>query len=193
MMTYLDCGCCLLRPWRTGDEDSLVRHANDPGVSQNMRDRFPHPYTRTDADGWVRLAASQTPTTNFAITVGEQAVGGIGLMLHEDIERCSAELGYWLGREFWNRGLTTAAVRGLTGYAFSAFGLTRIYALPFADNLASIRVLQKAGYQCEGHLRRAAIKDGLVRDQVLYAITDQDLQSMSKPGRKDEDSDKPRG
>jgi RimJ/RimL family protein N-acetyltransferase len=174
MSLPLDCGCCLLRPWRPGDEDSLARHANDRGVWIHLRDRFPHPYTRTDAEHWVRLASGRTPPTDFAIAVGGQAVGGIGLVLHDDVERCSAEIGYWLGREFWGRGLATAAVRGLTGYAFAAHGLTRVYALPFADNAASLRVLQKAGYRCEGRLHRAAVKDGVVHDQVLYAITDED-------------------
>ena len=180
MTPHLDCGCCQLRPWQSGDEDSLVRHANDRGVSQNMRDRFPHPYTAADAEHWVRLASGQTPVTNFAIVVDEQPVGGIGLMLHEDIERCSAEIGYWLGKEFWNGGLATAAVRGLSEYAFSAYGLTRIYAVPFADNRASIRVLEKAGYQLEGRLRRAAIKDGVVRDHMLYGFTDLDLRAVGK-------------
>jgi RimJ/RimL family protein N-acetyltransferase len=141
----------------------------------NLRDRFPHPYTRPDAESWVRFAAGATPETNFAIAVDGQAVGGIGLVLHDDVERCSAEIGYWLGRAFWGRGLATAAVRGLTGHAFAAHTLTRVYALPFADNAASIRVLEKAGYQLEGRLRRAAVKDGRVRDQAVYAITDEDL------------------
>jgi RimJ/RimL family protein N-acetyltransferase len=165
----------VVRSWRPGDEDSLVRHANDRGVWINLRDRFPHPYTRPDAAHWVRFAATATPETNFAVAVDEQAVGGIGVVLHDDVERCAAEIGYWLGREFWGRGLATAAVRGLTDYAFRTHALTRVYALPFADNTASIRVLEKAGYQFEGRLRRAAVKDGQVRDQLLYAITDVDL------------------
>jgi RimJ/RimL family protein N-acetyltransferase len=96
-------------------------------------------------------------------------------VLHDDVERCAAEIGYWLGRAFWGPGLATAAVGGLTGHAFRTHALTRVYALPFADNAASIRVLEKAGYRCEGRLRRAAVKDGRVRDQAVYAITDEDL------------------
>jgi RimJ/RimL family protein N-acetyltransferase len=174
MSVHLDCGPCVVRSWRPGDEDALARHANDRGVWLNLRDRFPHPYTRTDAESWVRFAAGQKPEVNFAIAVDGQAVGGIGLVLHDDVERCSAEIGYWLGRAFWGRGLATAAVRGLTDYAFATHALTRVYALPFADNAASVRVLEKAGYQFEGRLRRASVKDGQVRDQLLYAITDED-------------------
>ena len=175
MPLHLDCGLCVVRSWRPGDEDSLTRHANDRGVWLNLRDRFPHPYTRPDAEQWVRFAAGANPETNFAIAVDGEAVGGIGLMLHDDVERCSAEIGYWLGRTFWGRGLATAAVRALTAHAFATHGLTRVYALPFADNTASLRVLEKAGYRCEGRLRRSAIKDGRVRDQVVYALTDEDV------------------
>jgi RimJ/RimL family protein N-acetyltransferase len=140
-----------------------------------MRDRFPHPYTRTEAENGVRLAAGGTPETSFATAVGGQAVGGIGLTLHDDVERCSAEIGYWLGRAFWGRGLATAAVRGVTVHAFRTHALTRVYALPFADNAASCRVLEKCGSRCEGWQRRSAVKDGRVRDQAVYAITDDDL------------------
>ncbi len=171
----LDCGCCILRPWQAGDEESLATHANDRAVWLNLRDRFPHPYTRDDAEKWVRLAASKTPPTDFAVVVDGRAVGGIGLVLHEDIERCAAEIGYWLGRAYWHRGIATAAVRALTGHAFRAHTVSRVYALAFADNAASVRVLEKAGYRFEGRLRRAAIKDGVIRDQVLYALTDLDL------------------
>jgi ribosomal-protein-alanine N-acetyltransferase len=171
----LDCGSCVVRSWRPGDAESLVRNANDRGIWLALRDRFPHPYTREDAEGWIQFATSQAPGTAYAIDVGGEAVGGIGLQLRTDIERCSAEIGYWLGREYWGRGMVTAALRKVTAFALQTFSLTRVYALPFADNAASIRVLEKAGYICEGRLRRSAIKDGVVKDQVLYALTDEDL------------------
>jgi [ribosomal protein S5]-alanine N-acetyltransferase len=175
MSLHLDCGPCALRSWHVGDEDALVRHANDRGVWLNLRDRFPHPYTRENAEEWLRFATQQTPEKDFAITVDGQPAGGIGLILHDDIERCSVEIGYWLGREFWGRGIGTAAVRGFTRYVFQAHPVSRVYALVFAENLASVRVLEKAGYRYEGRLRRSAIKDGVVLDQVLYAVTDEDL------------------
>jgi RimJ/RimL family protein N-acetyltransferase len=103
-------------------------------------------------------------------------VGGIGLERGEDVERVTAELGYWLGRAFWGRGIVSAAVREITGYAFATLGLTRVYALPFAQNRGSIRVLEKAGYTREGRLRRSALKEGEILEQLLLAITDQDLE-----------------
>lgn len=170
----IDCGPCVLRPWQGGDAESLVRHANDPDVAAHMRDRFPHPYTPADAGQWLAFAAAQSPPTNFAIDVGGEAVGGSGLVLGTDIERCSAEVGYWLGRQFWGRGLAAAAVRGLARHGFREFRLTRIFATVFSGHAASARVLEKAGFRREGVLRRAAVKAGVVYDLVMYAVTDED-------------------
>jgi RimJ/RimL family protein N-acetyltransferase len=166
---------CLLRPWRAGDESSLVVHANSRVVWLNLRDQFPHPYTSADAEAWVTFASRQAQPTSLAIDVASEAVGGVSLKLHDDVERVSAEIGYWLGERFWNRGIMTEAVRAVTEYGFEQFALTRIFAVPYATNVASHRVLEKAGYTREGLLRRSAIKDGIVLDQVLFAITDRDL------------------
>lgn len=168
---------CLIRSWRAADAASLARHANDREIWLNLRDRFPHPYTSADAEQWVRFAPAQQPEVNFAIEVEGEAVGGIGLVLGEDVERVSAEIGYWLGRAFWGRGIATEALRTLTVHAFGAFHLTRVFALPYARNAASLRVLEKAGYRREGVLRRSAVKDGQLLDQVLYAITDLEVEA----------------
>lgn len=170
---YLECGPCTIRSWRHGDEETLPLHANNRNVWLNLRDRFPHPYTRSDAEQWIRHITGITPETNFAIDVDGEAVGGIGLMLHDDVDRCSAEVGYWLGEKYWGRGITTAALLAMTEYAFKQLGLTRVYAVPYAGNVASIKVLEKAGYICEGLMRRSAIKDGVVLDQFMYAKTDE--------------------
>ncbi len=170
----IDLDNCLLRPWRAGDEASLVAHANSRNVWLNLRDQFPHPYTPGDAEAWVEFASNQAQPTSLAIEVHSEAVGGVSLKLHTDVERVSAEIGYWLGERFWNRGIMTAAVRGVTEYGFKQFSLTRVYALPYVTNVASHRVLEKAGYSREGLLRRSAIKDGIVLDQLLFAITDHD-------------------
>jgi ribosomal-protein-alanine N-acetyltransferase len=170
---------CLLRAWRAGDEASLTSHANSRDIWLNLRDQFPHPYTPEDAEAWVKFASSQAQPTSLAIEVDSEAVGGISLKLHDDVERVSAEIGYWLGQRFWSRGIMTAAVRAVTEYGFEQFSLTRVYALPFVTNVASHRVLEKAGYAREGLLRRSAIKDGIVLDQVVFAITDHDLARAS--------------
>src|SRR3712207_1614482 len=170
----LDCGSCVLRPWREDDEPSLVRHANNYEIWRRLRDRFPHPYTHADAEQWIAIVQRQATQTHFAIEVRGEATGGIGLELGSDIERRTAEIGYWLGEAFWGKGITTAAVRAVTSYGFEALNLTRIFAVPFASSSASIRVLKKCGYIREGRMRRSAIKEGVVLDQVLYALTDRD-------------------
>jgi RimJ/RimL family protein N-acetyltransferase len=167
---HLPCGPCIVRSWRSSDLDALVRHADNPAVAQNLRDVFPSPYTRADGEAWLALALQSQPETNFAIEYAGEAVGGIGLRLGQDIERVTAEIGYWLGESAWGRGIASAALAGLTQYAFPAFNLTRIFALPFADNLASRRVLEKAGFTLEAILRRSAIKNGRIRDHALYAM-----------------------
>jgi RimJ/RimL family protein N-acetyltransferase len=161
---------CAVRSWRTADAESLVRHADNRNIWINLRDRFPHPYTMRDARDFLRSARQRSPETMFAIAVGDDAIGGIGFVLHPDVERVSAEIGYWLGEAFWGRGIATEALVAVTAYAVATHGLTRVYALPFAWNAASCRVLEKAGYALEARLRRSAIKDGQITDQLQYAF-----------------------
>lgn len=165
----IDCEGCLVRSWEPGDAPSMARHANSRKVWLSLRDAFPHPYALADAEAYLAFLRTQPQETSFAIDVAGEAAGGIGLTLGEDVARCSAEIGYWLGQKFWGRGIMTAAVRATTDYAFDRFRLTRVFALPFVRNAASYRVLEKAGYEREGLLRRSAIKDGVVLDQYLYS------------------------
>ena len=160
---------CRLRLPRAGDAASLARHANDREIWLNLRDRFPHPYAVSDAAAYIARVKGQDPVTAFVILVDDDAVGGITLMPGHDIERVSAEVGYWLGRAFWGRGIVTDALRAITDHAFVRLGLQRVFAVPFVRNVASQRVLEKAGYVREGTMRRSAIKDGVLLDQLLYA------------------------
>ncbi|MBU1938070.1 GNAT family N-acetyltransferase [bacterium] len=160
---------CDVRSYRKSDADSLPFHANNRKVWMNLRDGFPHPYTRDDAEAFIKIALEKRPETHFAIAVNDHAVGGIGFSLHTDVERISAEIGYWLGETFWNRGITTEALQAVTRYAVKEHKLTRVYADPYEWNRASFRVLEKAGYILEGRMRRSVIKDGKIIDQLLYA------------------------
>jgi RimJ/RimL family protein N-acetyltransferase len=168
MMT-LPLTTCVVRSWQTSDVASLVAHANNRRIWINLRDRFPHPYTKSDGQRFIRTARQMDPETFFAIAVNGAAVGGIGFVLQSDVERVSAEVGYWLGEPFWGRGIATEALGAVTRYAIGCHGLTRLFALPFAHNTASCRVLEKAGYLLEARLRRSAIKDGVIVDQLQYA------------------------
>lgn len=158
-----------VRSWRATDLEPLVRYANNRNIWINLRDRFPYPYGHGDGRRFIRAARKMIPETFFAIAVGGEAVGGIGYVLQHDVERVSAEVGYWLGEPFWGRGITSEALAAVTRYAIEQHQLTRLFAVPFAYNTASCRVLEKAGYVVEGRLRRSAIKDGQVIDQFQYA------------------------
>lgn len=147
----------------------MTRHANDRAVSIHLRDRFPFPYGIEQAKTFLGWIARQPSPTVWAIDVDGEACGGIGIELHSDVERVSAEIGYWLGQRHWGKGIATQALTAVTAEAFRRYDITRLYALPFADHPASVRVLEKSGYVREGHLRQSAIKHGQIRDQLLFA------------------------
>ena len=161
---------CEIRSWAPGDADSLVKYANNRSIAMNLRDRFPHPYTKRDARDYILWSRRRAPETVFAIAVEGEAVGSIGFLIGADVERVSAEMGYWLGEPFWGRGIVTECLTAMTIYAIETHGLTRVFALPFSSNAASCRVLEKAGYVLEGRLRKSAIKDGVSIDQCQYAF-----------------------
>ena len=160
---------CLIRPWTLADAASLQRHANDRRVSIQLRDRFPFPYTSEHAQNFLSWVTTQASPTVWAIDIDGDACGSIGIELHTDVERVSAGIGYWLGQSMWGKGIATEALLAVTSEVFRQFDLTRLYAVPFSDHVASVRVLEKAGYVREGYLRQSAIKDGTIRDQLLFA------------------------
>jgi len=171
-------GPAVVREWQAADADGLALQANDRRVWINMRDAFPHPYGIEDAHRFIAAAIAKLPPTYFAIEATGRVAGGIGYTLHTDVERVGAEVGYWLGPEFWGRGIGTAAVCAITRHAFLDHEeLQRLYAVPFARNPASARVLQKASYRCEGTLRQSVIKDGQILDQWIYAILREEWQA----------------
>ncbi len=148
----------------------LARHADNPKVAACLRDRFPHPYSIEDALRFCEYVTRTRDECVAAIEVSGDVAGTVGVQFRTDVERCSAELGYWIGEPFWGRGLMTAAIRSFVAWAMPRFQLTRVYAEVFAENPASARVLEKAGFQRIGLLRKAAIKRGVYRDYILYDL-----------------------
>jgi len=161
---------CDVRSWETSDVEPLARHANNRNIWLNLRDAFPYPYTKQHARDFIRTTRQRTPETLFAIAVDGEAIGGIGFVLHPDVERVSAEIGYWLGKPYWGRGIMTPAVKSMTRYAIDNFGLTRVFAVIGAHNTGSMRVLEKAGFVREGFLKQSSIKNGQIQDQYLYGF-----------------------
>jgi RimJ/RimL family protein N-acetyltransferase len=160
---------CTVRSLCLADAPGLAHHGNNRKVWVNLRDRFPHPFTEQHGVEYIEYTLSKPDPTSFAIDVGGEAVGGISLHVGTDIERLGAEIGYWIGEDFWGRGIMTEAIRLVTDYAFSELDLVRVFAVPFVGNAGSCRALEKAGYVREGIMLRSAIKDGRILDQYLYA------------------------
>ncbi len=162
---------CTIRPWRLNDAESLARNADNRKIWLGVRDLFPHPYTIQDALEFLQRTISEGSAMKFCIEIDGAAVGGIGVHPGEDVHRHTATVGYWLGEEFWGRGIMTEAVTVVTDFCFKNFPLRRISAEVFANNPASARVLEKAGFIFEGRLKNDVLKDGELLDSLLYART----------------------
>jgi [ribosomal protein S5]-alanine N-acetyltransferase len=159
-----------LRRWRASDIDALVRYANNRNIWLNLRDRFPHPYQRSDAEAWIALCDKEKePILQFAIDLNGEAIGGIGFERMADVHRMTAEVGYWIAERFWGRGIAASALEQATAYAFASLGLERLQAIVFEGNAASMRVLEKNGFAFEGRLQRHIFKDGRFLDGIMYA------------------------
>ena len=165
----IDCGRCLLRPWRASDAPIITPLLGDRDVWINLSDRVPHPYELKDAQAFIAHHSKMDPPTNVAITIEDAPVGGIGILPGEGINRVSAEMGYWLGKPYWGKGILSSALPAMTKYVAEAFEFTRISALIYTRNAVSARLLEKSGYVREGHTKRSVIKDGVVEDEYLYA------------------------
>lgn len=164
-----------IRSYEYSDLEALVKYANNPNISKLLRDKFPFPYTKTDAESWLIHACNQEIETNFAIANEKELIGAIGINLQEDVNRFSAEIGYWIGEPFWGKGITTKALKIFSDFAFRNFRLNRIYANVFEGNVASEKVLLKAGYKKEATLQKAVCKDEKFLDQYIYAILKEEL------------------
>ena len=160
----------ILRPWKLSDAQSLAKHANNKKIADNLRDAFPHPYPLEKAELFINYINTSSKNIALAICVDDIAVGGIGIHLMDDVYRCSAELGYWLGEDYWNRGIVTEAVKELVNFTFENYSINRIYAGTFEYNKTSMRVLEKCGFSHEAIHRKAVIKNGVIIDEHIWAI-----------------------
>ncbi|NZA27593.1 GNAT family N-acetyltransferase [Luteimonas sp. SJ-92] len=159
----------VLRRWRGDDLDDLVRHADDAQVSRAVSDRFPHPYTREDGRRFLAGEVVDLAHPVFAIEIAGQACGGIGARPGSGERAHAAELGYWLGRAHWGRGIMTRAVAAFAPWAMRELALRRLFATVLDGNRASARVLEKNGFVEEGVLRCAVLKRGHLHDLRVFA------------------------
>lgn len=159
-----------LRPWKLSDAESLVKYANNINVAQFLTNAFPSPYLIKDAISFIEMASQQNPTQLFAIDVNGEAIGSIGLHKQSDILEKNLELGYFIGQPFWGKGIATQAVKQIVQYGFNNFDVVRIFARPFGNNIASQKVLQKAGFTLEAKIEKNLYKNGEFLDELIYAV-----------------------
>ena len=163
---------CKIREWKLEDADGLAEMLNNKNILNNLRDGLPYPYTKNDAQEYITsmLSADKTKTFAFAITVDDKVVGSIGVFRCDNIHFRTAEMGYYIGESYWGKGWGTSAVKQACSYVFEHTDIIRIFAEPFAYNMASCRVLEKSGFQFEGLLRNNAFKNGKVVDMKMYSL-----------------------
>ena len=161
-----------LRKWKLTDAHDLASTISDKRIQDNLRDGLPYPYTDKDAEKFISamLSSNENNVFAFAIVYDGKAVGSIGVYRKENIHRLTAELGYYLAEEYWGKGIMTEAVKQVCRYVFDNSDIVRIFAEPFSFNTASCRVLEKAGFQCEGTLRSNALKNGRISDMKMYSL-----------------------
>jgi len=166
---YQEIGKYIIRNWQIQDAPFIAKYANNRKIWINLRDAFPYPYSLADAEVFISRVIGEDPETIFAIANKSEAIGSIGLMLGKDVHRFTAEMGYWLAEPYWGKGIMTQAVKSMKSYAVRNLKLHRIFAEPYSTNPASVRVLEKADFKCEGILRSNVFKDGRILDQFLYS------------------------
>lgn len=163
---------CRIRKWELSDAKDLAAALSNRKVQDNLRDGLPYPYTEQDGKEFISamLSADESETFAFAITVDNMVIGSIGIFRQGNIHRQTAELGYYIAEEYWGKGIMTEAVKQICEYVFANSDIIRIYAEPFAYNIASCRALEKAGFQYEGTLRSNAVKNGKAIDMKMYSL-----------------------
>ncbi len=159
-----------LRPWHIDDANELAVIANNKHIAQYMADVFPHPYTIENAKTFIAMATNNPNSKIFAITIDGKPAGSIGLHLQTDILRKNAEIGYWLGEPYWNKGIITKAIPQMIDYGFKHMDIVRIFARIFGTNIASQKVVEKCGFTLEGKYDKTLFKNGEYLDELIYAI-----------------------
>lgn len=161
----------MVRAYKIEDVASLTKAANNAEIAKWLRNTFPHPYTNEDAQNWISITQTASPLLDFAICdpSDESVIGGIGLKARDDIHYRTMEIGYWLSEDYWHRGIATEVVPAFSEWAFKNFEhVVRLEAEVFEGNLASCRVLQKAGFEFEGRQRAAIEKLGRIMNTNKY-------------------------
>jgi RimJ/RimL family protein N-acetyltransferase len=163
----------MLKPVQLAHKEALANYLNDIDIYNNTL-KIPFPYTVQHAENWIRgvleVESIQGLINNWSIfDKNEGLIGGLGLHQLYGLESHKDEIGYWLAKPFWNQGIMTEVLKVFCDYCFEQRELSRIEAGVFSHNRASMRVLEKAGFEKEGYLKKCFIKKSQYIDSVLYA------------------------
>ena len=158
----------ILRQWKRSDASALAHIANNKKIWDNVRDKLPHPYSKKHAKNWLALVKKQEKVTTFCVEADGELVGSIGVNLKDDVYRKTAEIGYFIGEEYWGKGIATEAIGQMVHYVHKHFDVLRIYAEVFEYNKASMRALEKNGFYLECIRKKAAIKNSLILDDYVW-------------------------
>lgn len=156
------------------DKPLLVKYLNDKNIYERTL-RIPSPYTLEDAQNWINHVKKETRASKklkqFVIRNKKlELIGGIGFHTKYGPDSHIDEVGYWLSRDFWNRGIMTKTLKKFCEFGFENLNLERIEAAVFEDNYASCKVLENTGFQLEGVLRNYVKKDGKLLNCKIYSI-----------------------
>ena len=161
------------------DKPALLEHLHSKDV-YNSTLNIPHPYTDADADWWIheRIDHAKRLGQEVSLAIRDDEAKLIGIVSADSLELGTthrAEIGYWLARNYWGRGIMTDAVRAYVRYAFDELHLLRLTAHVFESNVGSARVLEKNGFKLEGRLRKHISKDGQLLDGRFYGLLKEDF------------------
>lgn len=160
----------ILRPFKQEDLDDLVSNANNIKVAERLTDAFPFPYTRQDGIDFLNKVMQQSPPEVLAIDLDGKVIGNIGIHPQKDVHRLNAELGYFIGEDYWGKGYATEAIKKMIDYGFENFPINRIFSRPFSSNPASQKVLEKCGFILEARINGILVKNGKTEDELIYAV-----------------------
>ncbi len=163
-------GPYLFRRWRWEDIDWLVQHANTRQIADMLRDSFPHPYLRPDAEQWVSSCALSHVVHDYALLHRGELIGAMGARPGKAERAGTAEIGYWLAVPYWGQGHATAALSRYIDHLFRQRGVRRLWAATLDKNAASTRVLTKCGFSLEGRARGHLMKGEVVHDELLFGL-----------------------
>lgn len=160
----------ILRTWEETDAESLACQLNNKKIWNNCRDALPYPYKLENAEAIIQIIRQKEGIHDFCIEVNGKAVGNIGFMPESDVQRFNAEVGYLIGESYWNQGIVTEALQDAIRYYFENTSIIRVFAFVFEHNVASMRVLEKAGFNKIGIMRRAVYKNECFLDAHYYEL-----------------------